>query len=336
MSPREHISHLRPKAIAAGVLSAAGLAAVLGIGATPAFAATSASIQGGTLQITGDKASDKVALFPSDPTQVIVDVGEDGTADFTFDPAMIAAVNISAGGGDDEVRISNGNALTGKPITVDGGAGDDTLIGGNGAETFIGGPGADFVDGNIGADTAQLGGGDDRFEWDPGDGSDAIDGGAGSDRLSFNGSNIGERIDVSQDDGHVRLFRDVAAIAMDADNIEALSIRTLGGTDAVHVANLKRAGVTSTDIDLAGFDGAGDAAADSVTLEGTNQADGVQVTRSNADVLVAGLPAQTRIAGAEGANDSLSLFTFGGDDDASVAPDVSDLIRSTVNLGSGE
>jgi Ca2+-binding RTX toxin-like protein len=595
MSPREHRLHLRPKAIAAGVLSAAGLAAALGIGATPASAATGASIQNGTLRITGDKASDKVGLITADPSQLIVDVGEDGTADFSFDPAMFSAVAVSAGAGDDEVRIGNGNALTGKAVTVDGGAGDDTLLGGNNPESFVGGSGADFVDGNIGADTAQLGAGDDVFQWDPGDGSDVVDGGAGndklafhgsnigetmdlsaqgtharlfrdvaainmdlaavedvavsaiggadqltvndlagtdvrtaeadlsatgggddgsadtvivngtaaddridaaasgdqtqvtgtgtrvlvggaaagdrvrvngaagqdtlryrgtsgddaigiandgtaaaafgatsalvdaatenlevdgldgadtlaaqnglasltkltldggaggddlhggdgadlllggdgddtvdgnigtddarlgagddqfqwdpgdgsdvidgqsgSDRLQFNGSNIGERIDITHDGAHMRLFRDVAAIAMDASGMESLGVRALGGTDAIHVGDLKRTGITDADIDLGASSGGGDGAVDSVILEGTNGADAVQVTRDGTDAVVAGLPTHTRIAGGEGANDSLSLFTFGGDDDVSIAPDVSDVIRSSVNLGSGE
>ena len=62
---------------------------------------------------------------------------------------------------------------------------------------LLGGTGNDLVDGNIGADTARLGAGDDHFQWDPGDGSDTVEGEGGTDALDFNGSNIGEQIDVS-------------------------------------------------------------------------------------------------------------------------------------------
>ena len=65
----------------------------------------------------------------------------------------------------------------------------------------------------------------------PGDGSDTVDGQAGNDALHFNGSNIGENIDVSANGSRVRLTRNVAAITMDLDNIETLDIRALGGAD---------------------------------------------------------------------------------------------------------
>ena len=48
-------------------------------------------------------------------------------------------------------------------LTVDGGAGNDTIAGGNGDDTLIGGDGNDVIDGNQGNDTAQLGAGDDTF-----------------------------------------------------------------------------------------------------------------------------------------------------------------------------
>src|SRR5262249_57960789 len=63
---------------AAGVALAAALAF-----AAPAMASYSATVDGTTLRIAGDGASDKLALV-ADPTNVIVDLGEDGTADFTF------------------------------------------------------------------------------------------------------------------------------------------------------------------------------------------------------------------------------------------------------------
>ena len=53
-------------------------------------------------------------------------------------------------------------------------------------------------------------------------------------------------------------------------------------------------------------------------------------------MLVSGLPAGLRIAGGEAASDTLLVQTLGGDDDATVAADVSELIRPLLNLGAGE
>src|SRR5436309_2299052 len=70
-------------------------------------------VQGGTLQISGDAASDKLGLqvSPVDPNVLQVDVGEDGTTDFSFDRTTFTAIDVEAGGGDDEVRIGSGTNL---------------------------------------------------------------------------------------------------------------------------------------------------------------------------------------------------------------------------------
>src|SRR3954470_7597175 len=128
--------NLQRKALAAGVLTAA----VLGLATSQAMASYTAAVDaGGTLRIVGNGASDKLALAPT-PDSVILDVGEDGTTDFTFPRAAFNSVQVQAGGGADEVRILN--AATPLPdVSVDGGSGDDTLIGANGPETFFGGTG---------------------------------------------------------------------------------------------------------------------------------------------------------------------------------------------------
>src|SRR3954454_21913902 len=193
------------RALTMGAAAGSILAATLTFAATQADAAYTAQVKAGTLQIRGDGASDKLQLAPT-PTTLVVDVGADDPPDFTFDRSTFTSVSVQAGDGDDEVRVLN--AVTPFDMTIDGGAGNDTLIGANGNETLLGGSGNDLVDGNIGADTAQLGSGNDTFQWDPGDGSDNVDGQGGADTLAFNGSNIGEDIHVS---GH-SLTRNVAAI----------------------------------------------------------------------------------------------------------------------------
>jgi Ca2+-binding RTX toxin-like protein len=185
-----------------GLLSPAriGVAAVIAAAAAAlapgsAHAAYSARVDGGTLILKGNGASETLVLRlqPGSPGTLQADVGADGTADFSFDRSTFTAIEVEAGGGDDEIRIDqSGGAFTDESVTMNGGAGDDTMIGGAGADSFIGSTGDDFADGNIGADRAALGGGDDRFQWDPGDGSDTVDGQGGNDRLDFNGANVSE------------------------------------------------------------------------------------------------------------------------------------------------
>ena len=131
-----------------GAAFGVGLAAALAF-AAPAMASYSATVDGSTLRVAGDGASNKVALF-NDSTTLVIDVGQDGTADFTFARSAFTAVSVTAGGGDDEVRFQ-GLPLDG--VTIDGGAGNDSLFGGSGAETLLGGAGNDLIDGNQGADT---------------------------------------------------------------------------------------------------------------------------------------------------------------------------------------
>jgi hypothetical protein len=278
------------------------------------------------------RGSDKLALQQT-PTTVVADVGEDGTTDFTFDRSTFTAMAVSAGGGDDEVRIFN--AADPLPLTIDGGSGDDTLLDNNGADVLIGGVGNDHFDGGVGADNAKLGAGNDHFQWDPGDGSDTVEGESGDDALDFNGSNIGEQIDVSANGSSVRLFRNVASVTMDVDGVEALALRVLGGVDQVSVGDLTGTALKTADVDLSAT-GGGDGVSDTVTVSGTDRRDRVRVTRADAQVLTSGLATLTRIAGSEAGVDLLRVSTLGADDDVTVAPDVGSLIATAVDLGADE
>jgi Ca2+-binding RTX toxin-like protein len=224
-----------------------------------------------------------------------------------------------------------GNLAPLTTLTFDGGDDGDTLLGGNGADLMIGGDGDDHVDGNQGADTALMGRGDDRFQWDPGDGNDVVEGQAGTDALDFNGSAIGEIINVLANGPRGQLLRNIANITMDFNGVEGVLVHARGGSDAVEVGNLAGTNVDSVDVDL-GADGA----ADTVVVTGTNRRDSVAVTRSGSQVLATGLRAQTRITGSEPTLDTLVLQTLAGNDDVTVAPDVSDLIATIVDLGGDE
>jgi hypothetical protein len=228
-----------------------------------------------------------------------------------------------------------GNLAPLTQLTMNGGDGADTLLGGNGNDLLNGGAGDDFVDGNQGADTAFLGDGDDHFQWDPGDSNDVVEGQAGSDTLDFNGSNIGEQIDVLANAGRVTLTRNIATIVMDLNGVEAANVNLRGGTDLLTVNDLGGTDLVNVAADLS-LAGTGDAAADVVVVNGTDLRDVINVSKVGAEVLTTGLHTETRISSSEPAIDTLRVRTLGGDDDVTVAPDVSDLINAVVDLGDGE
>jgi Ca2+-binding RTX toxin-like protein len=171
-----------------------------------------------------------------------------------------------AGGLGNDTLTATGNLAALTRITFDGGAGNDTIRGGNGADVLLGGSGNDFVDGNQGNDTADLGSGNDVFGWDPGDGSDVVEGGTGTDTLQFNGSNIGEAINVFAGGDHAILTRNIASITMDLHGMENVNIRALGGADVITVGDLRGTDVDTVRVDLAAFDGTDDALADTVSV----------------------------------------------------------------------
>ena len=267
--------------------------------------------------------ADKVALHlaPDNPNTLQVDVGEDGTIDFAFDRSTFTSINVQAGGGNDEVRIDGSfGSFANDPITIDGGAGDDTLIGGDGDDTIIGGTGNDTIVGGRGADTISMGSGTDTFTWNPGEGSDVVDGGAGNDTMVFNGSNAAENIDVSANGSRVRFFRDVANITMDLGGIENVNLSTLGSADVTTVNDLSGTDLKHVNVNQAASGGGGDGAADSVIVNGTDGADAVHVSSDVAgDAVVSGLAAEVQVAGDESpssgfAGDTVHVNTVGGDD----------------------
>jgi Ca2+-binding RTX toxin-like protein len=265
-----------------------------------------------------------------------VDVGDNGTADASFDRSLFTAIGVSAGGGNDRVRVDQANGtFTDESIAIDGGPGNDTLLGGSGSELFVGGPGDDFVDGNQGDDIALLGENDDTFHWDPGDGSDIVEGQSGDDVLDFNGANINEQVEVSPNGGRVRFTRDIANIVMDLDDVEGVAFHAFGGSDTFTVDDLTGTDVKTVDADLA-LAGSGDGALDTVVVNGTAGPDKVKVSRASGKIQVAGLKAQTRITGAEPLTDTLRIQTQAGDDAVSVASVVFGLIQLVVDLGPDE
>ena len=202
-------------------------------------------------------------------------------APFSLDIGTSENLVLNANGGNDSYSAT-GNLAALIQITVDGGAGDDTLLGSNGIDLLLGGDGNDFIDGQQGDDTARLGAGDDTFQWDPGDGSDIVEGQDGVDRMLFNGSNGNEIFEASANGNRVRFTRDLGNIVMDLNDVEAIDLNALGGADRTTVNNVSGTDLTAININLASTIGgtAGDGQADTVIVNGTNGANTVDIEGS--------------------------------------------------------
>ena len=252
----------------------------------------------GVLSIAGTKASDRIALRlkAGDPKVIQVDVGDGGSADFSFKRKQVARIAIDARAGDDTVRIDevNGAFTDIIPTAIAGGDGNDTLAGGKGAETLLGGAGNDTVDGNAGNDLGVLGAGDDTFVWDPGDGSDVVEGQDGLDTMRFNGANIADQVDLSANGSRLRFFRNPGNITMDTAGVERVDFNALGGADLVTVNDLRGTDVSALNLELAGSLGGatGDGAADRVVVNGTAGNDAITATGDASGVAVSGLSAR--------------------------------------------
>src|SRR6266540_427123 len=274
----------------------------------------------GVLTIKGTNASEKIALRlqTGQPGVLQVDVGDDGSADFSFARERVATIAVDAAAGDDLVRIdeSNGVFTDSIPTTIDGGDGNDTIAGGKGIETLLGSEGNDSIDGNGRNDVAFMGDGEDTFVWDPGDGSDVVEGQDGVDTMLFNGANAAEQVDLSANGNRLKFFRVQGNITMDTAGVERVDLNALGGADLVTVNDLTGTDVSSVNVDLAGTLGGatGDGQADRIVVNATNNDDTITVSGDAGGVTVKGIAPTIGSLHAEAANDRLEINTLAGTD----------------------
>ena len=313
-------------------------------------------------QVFGESGDDRMIWNPGDDTDLneggsetdTVEVnGGNGAEVFTttangarvrfdrLDPAPFAIdigtsenLVVNANGGDDSFSAT-GNLAALIQITVEGGAGDDTILGSNGADRLRGGDGDDFVDGQQGNDVVFMGAGDDVFQWDPGDGSDTIEGQDGTDAMLFNGSAAQEIFEASANGERVRFTRNVGNIVMDLNDVESIDLNALGGTDTATVNDVTGTDLVEVNINLAGMIGgsAGDAQPDTVIVNGTNKKDVVDIVGAGTSVSVIGLFTQVNIFNAEGANDALVVNTLGADDQVTATTLPAGVIKLTLDGG---
>jgi Ca2+-binding RTX toxin-like protein len=314
-------------------------------------------------QVFGESGDDRMVWNPGDDTDLneggsgidTIEVnGGNGDEQFTvtangtrvrFDRLNPAPFSIDIGTSENLVLNANGGAdsfsATGNlaaliKITVDGGAGNDTLLGSNGIDLLRGGDGNDLIDGQQGNDVAFLGAGDDVFQWDPGDGSDTVEGQDGNDSMLFNGSGGAEIFEASANGERVRFTRNLGSIVMDLNDVEEIDLNTLGSTDTVTVNNLTGTDMVRVDIDLVGPGNVADAAADTVIVVGTNGDDVIDVFGANTSVSVVGLSTLVNIANAEGSLDSLVINALDGNDGVTATTLPAGVIKLVADGGNGD
>jgi Ca2+-binding RTX toxin-like protein len=292
---------------------------------------------------TGDGSVDHVTVTGTDGNDQIQILAAGTSVSVNGLAAQISITGAEGAAVTDVLMINAGTINAGTVpagsigLVIDGGAGNDIITGSQGADTLIGGTGSDTVTGGRGNDSADLGDGNDTFVWNPGDGSDVVEGGAGTDTLVFNGSNLGETMDISANGTRVRLSRDIGSIVMDLNGIEKIQLNALGGPDTITVNDLTGTGVTQVAIDLGATPGAagGDGAADTVIVNGTLGNDTISVVKSGTSLMVKGLAEQVTIANAE-AGDTLVINGLSGNDTIDASTITAGVAKFTLNGGDGD
>jgi Ca2+-binding RTX toxin-like protein len=284
-----------------------------------------AAVKHHALSVKGSSHGDTIALRlkAGDPSRIQVDVGDNGSADFSFARGDVSTIKVKGGNRNDSIRVDDANgAFTDSiPTTIAGGGGSDSLQGGQlqvaaENETYKGGDGNDLVDGGKGNDTAYLGDGTDTFRWDNGEGSDVIEGQDGTDTMVFNGAAVAEQATLTANGGRLTFFRVQGNVTMDTDGVEIVDDNAVGGADSVTVNDLTGTDVTQTNIDLAGAFGgtAADGALDSVVVNGTNGDDNIAITGNGSGADLTGLATAVSVRHAD-TTDTLSVNTLAGTDD---------------------
>jgi Ca2+-binding RTX toxin-like protein len=301
------------------------------------------NLAGAIAGTTGDSAADTIIVNGTNGNDLIDIVGSGNRFSVLGLSSLVNVVQsegandslvINGLGGNDGINAATLPAGVVK-LTIDGGAGNDSLLGSQGADTFLGGDGDDFVFGDNGDDIAFMGAGNDVFQWDPGDGNDTIEGQAGTDTMLFVGSNASETINMSANGGRLLFTRDVANVTMDTDDVERIDFRALGGADNIVIGDLTGTDVTDISLDLKGPNGGGDGAADSVTVNATQNADTFGATGDAAGVTVFGLQARVTISNSEASLDQLTLNGLGGDDLVDASGLRANALQLTLNGGLG-
>jgi Ca2+-binding RTX toxin-like protein len=133
---------------------------------------------GGVMVANGTAADDRIDFALSGPS-LVVKVNQGA---YTFKHDAVRRIYVAAMGGDDFVTFHK-NVIG---VTVDGGAGNDTLGGTASSDTICGGDGNDRILGRWGDDVLNSG-----------EGSDTVNGGEGNDTVERKPGDVLARVEVA-------------------------------------------------------------------------------------------------------------------------------------------
>jgi hypothetical protein len=276
--------------------------------------ALTSTMVGATVTMVGDGADDvlEMTIEGVNLKHTLFSRGIPGfESDLDFDSTVagvqtlasdgLSSITASLGAGND-IAIGVGPTV----LVFDGQEGDDFLNGGSSGDVLMGGPGQDTLIGRQGIDALFGDDGADLFVWGPGDSNDSIFGGGGVDTFTFNGSAASENITLSANGTAFRIFRDVAAVTIDAVDLEQFQLNTLAGADIVTVNDLSATPLRVIRLGLAGSTGAADGQTDNVILNGSGADEEVRISADGDRIRVLGLPTLVEIAGTN-TGDNLSV-----------------------------
>lgn len=136
-----------------------------------------AVLEGGVLEVQGTEQADQIEAMAIAGSLVI----RVNRATVVYPNQDVEQINISAGGGNDRIRIRDSVI---QPTRLDGGTGNDWIHGSRQDDVIHGGSGHDWIFGMAGDDTLDGGPGNDHLHG--GSGDDHIQGGRGNDALHGN------------------------------------------------------------------------------------------------------------------------------------------------------
>ena len=186
-------------------------------------------------------------VFTLEPNAGRVKFQRTNLVPFTIDAAT-ERFEVNGLGGNDSVSANAGvGALT--LLSVDGGAGADTVNGSDGPDLILGGEandvlsgggGDDRIVGDRGTDTMNGGTGDDTLVWNNGDGSDVANGDGGRDDVEINGAPAaGDAFTVQPNGARIKFDRtNLVPFSIDIGSSETMHANGLGGNDTISVGEV--------------------------------------------------------------------------------------------------
>jgi len=175
-------------------------------------------------------------------------------------------------------------------ITVDGGAGSDTILGSNGADLLLGGDGDDFLDGQQGNDSAFLGPGTTRSSG-PGRWQRRRRGPGRHRSAPLQRQCRQRNLRGSANGQRVRFTRNVGNIVLDLNHVERVDLERPRRADTIIVNHLAGTDLTAANIVLRRHTSRDRRrrAADIVIVNGTTGNDTVEVVGTGTSYTVLGL-----------------------------------------------